>query len=804
MRTTGNINFVLIGSRATGKTVYLASLFLNEKSVTSKDGHTIEYLQPLSDSLISGKYPQATAGTLHELKFNYKDENISCQIQIDDVDGYFVETMHKENKTTQKQRDKLIKNIKNSEGIIFFFPFEEKFNEESIKSFNYEIDTIIAKTTEMYSKYNHIPIPAVIAVAKWDNSPHFKTENEDEKVLEYIYNNQFLKLAKEKIKHHFPHLLITPISAIGKDIKQMNPYNLKKPLRFFIDETYRLWEKKINSLKDKEVELLKFLSRVHFDMKFYKDGKYNKEYDILEKKFTNEIFAKAKKLDTYSRFIVLQKKYANITPYLRQENRDKLEKIGKKLKSKQIRKKISWGTGILIIISILGVIVVGWYVKTELLKTEGELFSDLIIEFKHNNYKDAMEDVVEYQEKFKDTLNIEHKNRVEEIKNKIALDYNLKFKKILENTSLLQQYDELNTLTSEIEDFNTVMDVETVKNKYRNIKKLKDSYEKIIAFSIDDISSLDEISTMLNQLSSYKFKETISIKENFENSLITIANNLIDEKQIDNFDKVDNILKAFTTLNIDNKDIIKKLIYLKNQIQINNQYNELLKSVKDSSSYKDAILKVESDWKTEFSDEQANIINKRLNKRFNSQVEKILKKIPIVIGDFDDYNDLRKKIKRIEELKDNTLIKKIKYQPSFNGDNNIIYKEKSLISNSYSSTLNNGIRGIKITFGTNYEENEPLGFKCSSEGQIILEIGYTRYHYADDYGDCQGLEITWSSNQTFKVGKYYVNVIEEDLVDDDHYESSFELTPDNLIKMENNEYFQIRLNSNYYIGFGKG
>ena len=143
MKKTKNINFVLIGARATGKTVYLASLFLNEKSMTSQDGHTIEYLKPLADSLLGGAYPQATAGTLHELKFNYKDSDASCHIQIDDVDGYFVETMHKEDKATQKQRDTLIKNIKHSEGIIFFFPFEEIFNEKSIKNFNYEIDTII-------------------------------------------------------------------------------------------------------------------------------------------------------------------------------------------------------------------------------------------------------------------------------------------------------------------------------------------------------------------------------------------------------------------------------------------------------------------------------------------------------------------------------------------------------------------------------------------------------------------------------------------------------------------------------------
>ncbi len=121
MRENGTLNFVLIGAKATGKTVYLASLYLNTKELTSKDARTVEYLKPLADALSDGEFPQATAGNLHELMFNYKDQNYACQVQIDDVDGYFVETMHKDDPTTQKQRDTLIQNIKTSEGIIFSF-----------------------------------------------------------------------------------------------------------------------------------------------------------------------------------------------------------------------------------------------------------------------------------------------------------------------------------------------------------------------------------------------------------------------------------------------------------------------------------------------------------------------------------------------------------------------------------------------------------------------------------------------------------------------------------------------------------
>ena len=801
MRKTGNINFVLIGARATGKTVYLASLFLNEKSVTSKDGHTIEYLQPLSDSLLGGKYPQATAGTLHELKFNYKDEDISCQIQIDDVDGHFVETLHKEDDTTQKQRDILIQNIKNSEGIIFFFPFEENFKEESIKSFNYEIDTIISKIAEMYNNHDHIPIPAVIALSKWDNSPDFKAENEDEKVLDYIERNKFLKLAKEKIEHHFPNLSIIPISAVGKDMEQMNPYNLEKPLRFFIDETYRLWEKKIESLKGNDKDLLKYLSKIYFDMKFYKNGKYNTMYTDIEKKFADEIELKSNKLQDYMQFTQVQEEYQNITPYLLQSDRDKLEEIGKKLKSKQTLKKASWGTGIIIAISLLGLGVAGWYVKSKVLKTENELYSDLVVEYENHNYPDAMEDVSDYQDKFKDTLDTEHKNRVEEIKNRIVRHYNLKLEKILSSNSLLTQYDELNVLNSEIDDFDN-MNTLRIKNKYKKIKELKKGYEKIFSFSIENMTDLDEISKVLNELSSYNFKETVSLKENFEASLLSVANNLIAEKELSDTDKIDNLLGAFTALNIDNQEVVKRLIDKKNNVEKNNKYNALKSDISDKN-YKETISKVESDWSDEYDVQQTEIIKHILVKKFNDKVEHILKKTPSYVEDIDEYNDLKKKSSKIDFLEKNTIIEKIKYIPTLNSDNSLKYQEKLNILKIFSKVLKDGVSNVKITFGTNREENEPLGFECSSEGQIILQIDTTIYNYEEDYGTCQGLKITWESKQVFKNTKYQVEVIEKDLVDNDHFKFNFSLTKNQLIKMNNSDYFKIDINDDYYISFGK-
>ncbi len=805
MRTTGNINFVLIGAKATGKTVYLASLFLNEKRVTSKDGHTIEYLKPLSDSLLEGEYPQATAGSYHELKFNYKDNNISCHIQIDDVDGYFVETMHETDEATQKQRDILLKNIKNSEGIIFFFPYEKSFNEQSIKNFNYEIDTIISKLTDMYSKYDYIPIPAVIAVSKWDRSPYFKSHDEEEKALEYIHDNKFLKLAMEKIKHNFPNLMIVPISAIGKDIHKMEPYNLVKPIQFFLKETYKLWDNKIDKLKDDKRALLIFLSKVHFDMKFYKDGKYNKMYDELEKEYATKLFSELDSVKSYEEFEKFKEENRDVISSLVPKNREKIKEIGKKLKSKQKKKKLTIGSIVLVFFIMILVGSGTWYVKTKLMKSESELFSDISVAYKNHNYKEAMEDIARYQNDFKDTIDANQKNRVEEMKGEISSSYSAKLDKILQNSSLLKQYDELEILQREVSKFGNAMDTTQIENKLAEIRKLKEGYQKVLAFSKDDISQLNEISTILNQLAVHKFSEAISLKNKFAESLIAMANNLISEEELDNADKLENILNAFTTLGIDSPETVQKLIDKKNGVIINGNFETLKADIK-KKSYEDAILKVETEWRENYSEDKKKIIGRLLNHKFNQIVEKKLKEIS-GITDVDEFNKLVDAINDISNLEKRTQIAKIDYKPTKYQSNQNEYDKKYEEYKKYHDALKYGVSDIKITFGATSKDNEPLGFECDGgDDEIILKLEAVEYHY--DNGDCHdGMQMSWQSQsqQSFERGtQYSITVIEEDygLNPNDEYSFKFVLSSSDLIKMVKKEYFEKDLGNNYFIGFG--
>jgi len=796
LKREGVINFVLIGAKATGKTVYLASLFLNEKSVTFQDGKTIEYLKPLADDLLNGNYPQATAGMLHELLFNYKDDEFMCQLQIDDVDGYFIETMHKDDETTREQREQLIKNIKNSEGIIFFFPYEEEFNEESIKNFNYEIDTFITKLTQMYKNHTDIPVPAAIVVSKWDRSPYFKAPDENEKALEYIDSNELFKKAKEKIEHHFKNLMITPISAIGKDIEHMEPYNLIKPLKFFIEKTYALWEEKINKLKDNKEELLKYLSKINFDLKFYKNGKYYQMYNNLEKEFAQKLLKEFSQVDSYSKFQQLEEEYKNIISYLKQDSINKILEIGGKLKRKQNVKKFSIGTVVLIALGLAGLGGVGWYTKTKLLKDEKQLYTDISLKSQSGNYKEALKGIQEYESNYKDSADVNHKSNIEKVKAKILENYKSKLAEIEKSNSLIKQYNDLKLLYKE------ASNIDEIKEKYNNISKIYNDYNKVLESS-KDISNLDNTLKILNKFSVYDYKEIKDLKENLKKEIEVKANNILDDPSLDNPDKIDDILSAFTALGVDNEELVSKLQNKKYVISVENKFKDFKDEVVATSNFREALLKVESDWRDEYSDEnKASIIRNILDNKFNKVVAKKLKNTLVAIGDIDDYNNLRNRLIKIESLIDNTYISKINFKANLDNENKSEYKKKLSLLNKYSNILTNGISGVKITFGARIEDNDPLGFKCGKEDEIILKIDNVKYHY--DNGYCHDVqEMTWNSNQTFKAGiKYNVHVIEKDLVSDDEFDFWFKLGTNQLIKLTNEEYVQID-HRDYFIGLGE-
>jgi len=704
MQKKGNINFVLVGARATGKTVYLSSLYLNEKSVTAQDERTIKYLKPLSEILLTGEYPSATAGNLHELMFNYKDEKFSTSIQIDDVDGYFIETLSEKDKNTQNERDRLIQNMKLSEGLIFFFPYQKDFNEKAIKEFNYQIDTIITKLRDIYADRSLIPIPVVIAVSKWDDSPYYQKENENQEALTYINSHKFLCLAKEKIELNFNLVHIVPISAIGQNINDLKPYNLNKPLKIFLEETYRNWIEKINKLQDNKEELLSFLSKVDFDMKTYNNGKYHELYKRLEEEYALKILKEVNSFKNIKEYELFEEKNRVIINSLLIKNREKLLKVKKRLSKNQKVKRFSGFTLVSSFVAITVLTLLAWNADKLLIKNETELFADIVTEYNNNNYEDAESDIEDYLSEYSNTVNLEHKQKI------------LNFKSHIQKSTLL-----------------------------------------------------DEIQ------------------------------NIVADKNFDNPDRIDDILTSMNKLGINNKKMKSELLEVKNRIYKNQSYSDFIEQLKQKE-FNEALYKVQTDWKDDYLDKNQIVVHKILNKALNIKVKKLLDDISD-INDLDEFNNLVHILNSIEKLKSNTFITKINYKASLSSENENILKDKWEEYEKYNSAFKDGILSTYISFGAEYEDNEPLGFNCESEKEIILTIDTTTYHY-NDYYSCVKRKMSWICIQIFHDTSYSVNVIEEDLIENDKYSNSFSLKKNDLIKLVNHETIKKSIGRGYYIEIG--
>ena len=692
MKKNKNINFVLVGAKATGKTVYLASLYLKTKFITSKNAKTTAYLKNLADTLLEGKYPSATSGSLYDLLFDYKNEDFNCTIQFDDVDGYFIETLSEKDENTQRERDKFINKLSSSEGIIFFFPYETETYEKSIKEFNYQIDTVISTLKEIHEDKDKIPVPVSILVTKWDMNSAYKSEDEEDKAIEYIENHKFFKLAKEKIEQNFNNSKIIPISAIGSDINKLEPYNLEKPIDFFLTKVYTIWTNRLSELEEKPEEQLIFLSKIYTDIQFYKNGLYKELYLNLEEEYGEKLLQRAKLIKNLKEFSLFEDEKAKTIDALSFKNKDKIKKIKKKLIQKRYLKVIP-------IFAVAGIIFI-LYTNQQTIKSESELFESIKIEYANHNYKKALISINEYQDKYIE--NIEHKNEIIEIKSLIK-------------------------------------------------------------------------------------KEEIVLK----------AQRVMEDKTLQSIQSIDSIFSSFSKFGIVEKSLSKELMNKKNELLFQNSILKLKDDIKNLD-FEKSILLMEERWKDNYKNRELFI--KILNKKFNIDINKFLKSIS-KITNMDEYNNLLEKLNQIKTIQKNSVLKKLNYRATLSPTNKNNINQQIKLQAKYNQLLTNGIQELIVSFGTDYEENEPLGFNCSSEYQIEMELNNHVYNYKNRT-NCLNSTMEWNPTNTFfRKGLYFIKITEIDLTDNDHYDNgSFSLTNNDLIQIYNQKYLKKDIGSGYFIG----
>jgi len=295
----GTLNFVLIGARNTGKTCYLAILASHCSSITTARDETTSYLKMQRQLLDAGDLPQATASTLKELYFRYAGDGHKVEFSIDDYDGSFIENLSHQDNADDESRNELKAKIQESEGLLFFMPYETEQDEKALSNFEDEINTIITLVEEItQGKYAALPIPVAICVTKWDRSPNFKQENEMDAALEYIHSNPYYQRAYAKISKLFKHVVIHPISAFGQSDDgthpnrgKINPYRVEAPLKDCLNQTFQRFEERISEFQssDNKIELLTYLYELYDDLRHYKNGEYCQLYNELEQEFSQNV-----------------------------------------------------------------------------------------------------------------------------------------------------------------------------------------------------------------------------------------------------------------------------------------------------------------------------------------------------------------------------------------------------------------------------------------------------------------------------------------------------------------------------------
>jgi len=295
----GTINFVLIGARNTGKTCYLTALASHCPGISTADDNTLSYINMQKSLLEKGELPQATASSMRELFFRLKNEQHKVDFSIDDYDGSFIESLSRHETEDDASREELKSSIQESEGLLFFMPYETTCDSDVFSSFESEVNTIISLVEEItQGRYASLPIPAVVCISKWDRSPAYQQQDEAEAALTFLNDNPYYKRVYEKIQAQFEHVTIQPISAFGATEDsihpvqgKLTPYQLEAPLKYCLDKTFLRFEERIADFQknEDEITLFSYLDTLYDDLKHHTDGKYCRLYDEMEQRISSEL-----------------------------------------------------------------------------------------------------------------------------------------------------------------------------------------------------------------------------------------------------------------------------------------------------------------------------------------------------------------------------------------------------------------------------------------------------------------------------------------------------------------------------------
>lgn len=778
------LNFVLVGAKHTGKTVYLSVLYGAESSIITSNKDTKTYLQDHWRLLKQGETPSATSSRLILLDLVYKSEDYNVPFRIDDYDGYFAESLSEDDSATQKDRKILKSNIQESEGILLFFPYEEMFDEKALERFRHEINTFINLVQEVHPNNNDIPIPLVIGVSKWDRTPYFRKADEVEKAVEYINSVESYRTAKELVENYFSDVRIIPFSSFGTTndgihpVKgNIEPYNITKPLDYFLTIFFSLFEQRVEMLtkESNTIRLYQFLYQWLHVVRFYKNGKYQKLFENVSNQYKDKILALIRKaVSTEDHKSILEKHCY----YLETVADDKLNKMIhseiSRTKSTKNRRKLLWATGITVLVAIVCCFIL-FFIHT---KNE----ENLILKVRESA-KIAPYNRISLCDKY-----------IANYEKNIAEVERFRAAAIEEATQRLEnRYEQVRKLKHRDKNLSIVRDVEIEADYYPNLMIA----ENIKAFAAAFKKQNKDRSEILKEA------------KNHLNSSQPISANVTETL---------NILRKYDDNDVEVSTVIEPLANLAQRLEVKESLQYCTNAIKhmntDQDNWESDIKNIlRNNWNDGFSTEHQKELIKLINTKFENMDRE-------AIGDLKGIYERRTEISsdwdKINVIKQHSLdINRLDYRyerPDFL-KNKLNDAERNL--NKYQRVLDYGL-DVFVSFVALEKENEPLGFDCIGsidDNHIILTIlqegsNKWKFHYKNDSCTCSHNGdkqiMTWhNKTMRLKIGRLSVAATET-AWSNDEIKGSISINDELIFEIMNSGWKEYLIeNTNYLLRFSK-
>ena len=762
------LNFVLVGAKYTGKTIYLSSLFGAEKSITTINRESKDYLQEYWKQLDNGDIPSATSGRIVFLNLNYKTKQYNVDFRIDDYDGYFAETLSNEDSATQVDRSALLDSIVEAEGFILFFPFEGKLDEESIERFQHELNTFISLLREVYPGSNNLPIPVVIAVSKWDRSPYYKNDDETNKAISYIETIPQYKNAFNMIQNYFEYVVVIPMSSLGptedgvRPIKgSIRPHNITAPFEFLLGHFFTSIENKCNkflsnsdhsgifSLLNSWMHLLKLHDKFDFN-EIYRNAINSLGDQVLYELKTNRSTSQVRQtLSKYDFFI--SKLTIDDTMRLRIEN--EASSFVKKFRRRNILISVP-----IVLLTIIGVTSYLYY------KHDSERLR--LIEKIRESQRIEPSITISLAENYLGTYEAEA-SEVEIIRSQALEKVNLKLKTDFEKVKKLRGSDDFNITLNQL---------------------------LIYAKKFPSLPVTQRIVSFANE-----YQKTNAANESIakhKSKMLSEANALLQESYTQEAALIE---MGKQLRQLDDDDVVSKYIGLIDkkieEIQKIRSYNELVGSIKNTDFMSNSI---ESDlrrifdqlWRDDFSKDHKDAVIELLDQKFSKMDKERIHNFNSI---YETSTEVKADRNLFSELQTKTYsIKHIGYRYVRPDTNKSLLKKVQSSLETAEQILAKGLK-VNLSFSAHNVKNEPLGFNCSNyDHDINLSINGVKIRYDSDSDLCEEiygkvtLHMANGNYFSLKSGHYDIKVEEYDLIDSsEETEGSFSVTEEMLLKLYN-------------------